>query len=148
MIKVPPLRVESLVVTSHANISPARIAALIVPPLLMMGLIFVLSGQPSDNVDRAWWDVGLRKLAHVTEYAVLTYLWWRALQGFGVGAALPGALAISVLYACTDEFHQTFVDGRHGTPVDVGVDAIGMALAALVIYARRRTRGPSRPIAA
>ena len=134
--------------TPHANMPPARIAALVVPPLLMMGLIFMLSGQPGDNVDRAWWDVALRKLAHVTEYAVLTFLWWRALQGFGVDAALPGAVAISLLYACTDEFHQTFIDGRHGTPVDVGIDAIGMAIAALVIYARRRTRGPSRPIAA
>jgi VanZ family protein len=53
-----------------------------------------------------------------------------------------------VLYAGTDEFHQTFIDGRHGTPVDVAIDAIGMAIAALVIYARRRMRGPSRPMAA
>jgi VanZ family protein len=134
--------------TPHAAPSPARIAALVVPPLLMMGLIFLLSGQPSDNVDRAWWDVALRKLAHVTEYAVLTALWWRALRGLGVESALPAALAISVLYAGTDEFHQTFIDGRHGTPVDVAIDAIGMAIAALVIYARRRMRGPSRPMAA
>ena len=134
--------------TPHADPSPARIAALVVPPLLMMGLIFVLSGQASDNVDRAWWDVVLRKAAHVTEYAVLTFLWWRALTGLGLDSALPAALAISVLYACTDEFHQTFIDGRHGTPVDVCIDAIGMAIAALLIYARRRSRGPSRPIAA
>ena len=127
-----------------------RLALLVIPPLLMMGLIFILSGQPSDNVDRAWWDVGLRKLAHVTEYAVLTFLWWRALHGLGLRAALPAAIAISLLYACTDEFHQTFVDGRHGTPVDVGVDAIGMAIAAaaITLYARRRIRGPSRPMAA
>ena len=55
-----------------------------------------------------------------------------------------------MLYACTDEFHQTFVDGRNGTPVDVCIDAIGMAIARAIalIYARRRIRGPSRPIAA
>jgi VanZ family protein len=134
--------------TPHSDTSRARVAALVVPPLLVMGLIFLLSGQPSDNVDRAWWDVALRKLAHVTEYAVLTFLWWRALRGLGIESALAGALVISVLYACTDELHQTFVDGRHGTPVDVGIDAIGMAIAAIVIYARRRIRGPSRPIAA
>ncbi len=128
----------------------ARLALLVIPPLLMMGLIFVLSGQPSDDVDRAWWDVGLRKLAHVTEYALLTFLWWRALHGLGMRSALPAAIAISLLYACTDEFHQTFVDGRHGTPVDVGVDSIGIAIAAVAIaaYARRRIRGPSRPMAA
>ena len=128
--------------TPQANASPARLAALVAPPLLMMGLIFVLSGQASDEIDRAWWDVALRKLAHVTEYAVLMFLWWRALRGLGVEAALPAAAAISLLYACTDEFHQTFVDGRRGTPVDVGIDAAGIALAALVIslHARRRTR--------
>jgi VanZ family protein len=65
-------------------------------------------------VDRAWWDVGLRKLAHVTEYALLTLLWWRALHGLGLRSALPAAIAISLLYACTDEFHQTFVDGCCG----------------------------------
>jgi VanZ family protein len=118
----------------------ARLALLVIPPLLMMGLIFVLSGQPSDDVDRAWWDVGLRKLAHVTEYALLTFLWWRALQGLGMRSALPAAIAISLLYACTDEFHQTFVDGRHGTPVDVGVDAIGIAIAALIAVSVDRSR--------
>ena len=128
--------------------TPTRLAALILPPLAWMALIFVLSGQPSDEVDRAWWDVVLRKLAHVTEYAVLTTLWWRALEGLRVARPLLGAVAIALLYAATDEFHQTFVDGRQGTPVDVLIDSIGMAIAAAAIYARRRTRGPSRPMAA
>ena len=101
----------------------------------MMALIFALSGQPSDHVDRAWWDVALRKLAHVTEYAVLTFLWWRALRGLGAGRPLLAAIAVSFGYACTDEFHQTFVDGRRGTPVDVLIDSIGIAIAALAIRA-------------
>ena len=52
-------------------------------------------------------------------------------------------MCIALAYACTDEFHQTFVSGRTGTPVDVGVDAIGMAIAALLIRARRRP--PAEP---
>ena len=70
---------------------------------------------------------------------MLTALWWRALQGLGLSfrAALAGAIAISLAYAATDEFHQTFVEGRHGTPVDVLIDAAGMALAATVIVLRR-----------
>ena len=74
----------------------------------------------------------LRKLAHVTEYAVLTLCWWRALRGLGVAraAARSRSRSIALAYAATDEFHQTFVDGRHGTPVDVLIDAIGMAIAA------------------
>ena len=120
---------------SNATLSPGRVAALLAPPLIVMCLIFVLSAQPSDPVDRAWWDVLLRKLAHFTEYAVLTVLWWRALRGFGLSfrGALAGALAVSLAYAASDEFHQTFVEGRHGTPVDVLIDAAGMALAATVL---------------
>lgn len=138
--------------TPDRTLSPARLAGLLLPPLLAMGLIFFLSAQPSDPVDRAWWDVGLRKLAHFTEYAVLTALWWRALQGIGVGfrAALAGALAIGLAYAVSDELHQTFVDGRHGSPVDVLIDSAGMATAAAVIVLLR-LRAPTadlRPLAA
>jgi VanZ family protein len=121
--------------------SGARVAALLIPPLAMMALIFVLSGQPSDNVDRAWWDVLLRKLAHVTEYAVLTALWWRALRSLGVRRPILGAIAISLCYAATDEFHQTFIDGRHGTPVDVLIDSVGMTIAALLIWRLGPPRG-------
>jgi VanZ family protein len=134
--------------TSNAKLSPARLAALLLPPLLAMGLIFFLSAQPSDPVDRAWWDVLLRKAGHVTEYAVLVVLWWRALRGLGVRYPLAGALAIAIGYAATDEFHQTFVDGRHGTPVDVLIDCIGMAIAATAITIRRlRAAADLRPLA-
>ena len=91
-----------------------------------MGLIFYLSSQPADRAS-AWWDVVLRKLGHVTGYAVLTALWAWALSGV-VRRPLLVAAAIALAYACTDEFHQTFVETRHGTPVDVGIDAIGIAL--------------------
>jgi VanZ family protein len=122
----------------NATLSPARIAALVLPPLLVMSAIFFLSAQASDQVDRAWWDVMLRKLAHFTEYAVLTALWWRALKGLGVrfSVALGAAVAICLAYAITDEFHQTFVDGRQGTPVDVLIDFAGMAAAAAAIALR------------
>ena len=119
------------------TLSPARLAALLAPPLLAMALIFFLSAQPSDEVERAWWDVGLRKLAHFTEYAVLTALWWRALRGLGARLPLAAAMAISLGYAAGDEFHQTFVDGRRGTPVDVLIDAAGIVAAATVIRVLR-----------
>jgi VanZ family protein len=134
--------------TPHASLTPARLAALLLPPLLAMGLIFFLSAQPSDQVDRAWWDVVLRKLAHFTEYAVLTGLWWRALRGLGVRFPLAVAMAISVGYAATDEFHQTFVDGRQGTPVDVLIDSAGIATAATAIALRLRAAADLRPLAA
>jgi len=130
--------------TSNPTPSPARLAALLVPPLLAMGVIFFLSAQTSDPVDRAWWDVLLRKLAHFTEYAVLTGLWWRALRGLGARFPLAIAMAISLGYAATDEFHQTFVDGRKGTPVDVLIDSAGIVIAATAIVVLG-LRPPSDP---
>ena len=126
----------------NTTLSPARVAALVLPPLVAMGVIFFLSAQASEPVDRAWWDVLLRKLAHFTEYAVLTALWWRALRGLGVRFPLAAAIAISLGYAATDEFHQTFVDGRRGTPVDVLIDSAGIAIAATAI-AVWRLRAPA-----
>jgi VanZ family protein len=51
------------------------------------------------------------------------------------------AVGIALGYAGTDEFHQTFVHGRHGTPVDVLIDSAGMAVVALLV-ARRESRRP------
>jgi VanZ family protein len=95
----------------------------IVPPLLLMGLIFYLSAQPDLNSGLGTWDAILRKGAHMTEFGLLWFLWTRLVGPFG-------ALAISLAYAASDEFHQTFVDGRHGTPVDWAIDAAGMGIAA------------------
>jgi VanZ family protein len=104
-------------------------------PLALMGMIFYFSAQSSTG-DHPWWDVILRKLGHVTGYALLTALWAWALQGI-VRRPLLVAVCIAFAYACTDEFHQTFVSGRTGTPVDVGIDAIGMAIAAFLIGKRQ-----------
>ena len=109
-----------------------RIASLFLPPIVVMAAIFVLSSQTSDPTDRPLWELLLRKLGHVSEYFLLTLAWTRAL-----GARWGAAALISVLYAGTDELHQTYVAGRHGTPVDVLIDAIGISLGCL-LYARRR----------
>jgi VanZ family protein len=111
-----------------------------------MIVIFILSAQPGGG-DHAWWEVALRKLGHVTGYALLTTLWWWALRGVSRRPLLLAA-AISLAYGCTDEFHQTFVNGRTGTPVDVGVDAIGIGLAACLLSRpriRRMRRSRPRP---
>jgi VanZ family protein len=98
------------------------------PPLLLMGLIFFLSAQPDLSSGLGTWDTVLRKLAHMAEYGLLGFLWWRAL---GYGSPGP-AIAITLLWAASDEYHQSFVDGRHGTPWDVAIDAVGVGLGLLV----------------
>jgi VanZ family protein len=138
------------------TLSRGRVASLLLPPLVVMGVIFFLSAQPSTG-HYPLLEVLLRKLAHVTEYLVLTLCWWRALRGFGVSPSnrvlIVLAFGLALAYSGTDEFHQTFVSGRHGTPVDVLIDSIGMTIAAAIAtrtesYARRRSLGPSRPSAA
>ena len=119
------------------------------PPLLLMAVIFFLSAQPNLNSGLGTWDVVLRKLGHMAEYGLLWWLWWRAL-GFGrrTEVAAPAAAAIALAYAVSDEVHQTFVDGRAGSPVDVAIDAAGVALAYLTVrLSRRRSTvgGRSRP---
>jgi VanZ family protein len=105
------------------------------PPLLLMGGIFFLSAQPDLNSGLGTWDTVLRKLAHMAEFGLLWFLWWRAL---GYGNRLVPAL-IAIAYAITDELHQTTVEGRVGSPVDVLIDTAGVALAVLV--ARRARFG-------
>lgn len=107
------------------------------PPLVLMGLIFFLSAQPDLNSGLGIFDFIGRKFIHAGEYALLCFLWWRALKRVTAErrAALI-ALMIAFLYACSDEFHQTFVHGRHGTPVDVCIDMVGAVTVALVLRAR------------
>jgi VanZ family protein len=88
-------------------------------------VIFTFSAIPSLGTGLGTWDLILRKLAHTTEYAVLAFLLARA-----VGRAAP-AFALGVLYAASDEIHQTFVRGRHGSPVDVAIDSVGLLVGAL-----------------
>jgi VanZ family protein len=107
----------------------------VLAPLALMAVIFYFSAQPAGE-HHAWWVIIFRKLGHVTGYALLTALWAWALRGV-VRRPVLWAVLISLAYACTDEFHQTFVHGREGTPRDVGIDAIGMAIAALLISMRR-----------
>jgi len=104
-------------------------------PIALMGVIFWFSAQPAGG-HHAWWVIIFRKLGHITGYALLTGAWWWALRGVA-GRPLFWAVGISLLYACSDEFHQTFVRGREGTPRDVAIDAVGIAIAALLISLRR-----------
>jgi hypothetical protein len=111
------------------------------PPLAVMALIFALSATPDLSSGLGWWDLVLRKLAHITIYAAL---WLAIMRATGWRRPVL-ATAVALLYACSDEFHQEFVHGRHGTPVDVAIDAVGLALAAGVWALATRRRGRSGP---
>jgi VanZ family protein len=132
---------------SAARPGVLRTIGLLAPPLALMGLVWFLSAQPDLNSGLKE-DFLLRKCAHVTEYAFLTLLWARAIAGLGPHL-LPGthrrratlrpavatgaAAVVAVLWAASDEWHQTFVRGRVGAVHDVGIDGIGVAIAVVLL---------------
>lgn len=102
------------------------------PPFILMGIIYLLSAQPSLDSGLGWADLVGRKLIHVLEYALLCFLWLRALQTrMSPGRAALLAFLLSSAYAATDELHQTFVEGRVGAPVDWALDSAGAAAVAI-----------------
>jgi len=101
--------------------APRSVAFAWLPVVAWAGVIFALSSIPGLGTGLGVWDLVLRKLAHVAEYAVLGLLLARAVR-------TAAALALGVAYAVTDEVHQAFVAGRQGSPLDVAVDAVGVLL--------------------
>jgi len=108
------------------------------PVLLWMGMIFVASSRSSlPFVLNKTVDFATKKAGHVTEYGVLAFLLWRAISKGRGWPALPsfgGAFVLSLLYAVSDEFHQTLVPGRAGRLTDVGFDALGVLLALGLVW--------------
>jgi VanZ family protein len=111
----------------------SRLLTVWLPVVAWAVVIFTLSSIPSLSTGLGTWDTVLRKGAHLTEYAVLGGLLYRAL------GREPFALALGIAYAVTDELHQYFVRGRHASPVDVAIDAVGVAVGMLV-WLRLRER--------
>lgn len=103
------------------------------PPLAWMGLIFFLSAQPSLPSAPGRWDVLLKKTTHAVAYAILTWLYMRALRGrWDDTVVRVVGIVLAVAYAISDEYHQTFVPGRSGSWVDVAIDGVGILVATAV----------------
>jgi VanZ family protein len=80
----------------------------------------------------------LRKLAHLTEYAIFSLFLYHAFEGSEPHAwrlrRAFWAVLVAGLYSLTDEFHQIFVPGRTGSIIDCGIDTLGAAAGILVLY--------------
>ena len=106
------------------------------PLLFWMAAIFFMSNQPSEALPvYGSWDWVVKKGAHFLAYALLAVLAFRVTRE-GPRPYLT-AFFIAVAYAISDEIHQFFVDGRHGTVADVAIDSLG-ALAALWLIHRKQ----------
>jgi VanZ family protein len=91
-------------------------------------------------------QLGIRKLGHLTEYAILAMLLWRALRSgtrwqMKMSILFLVAALASVIFAASDEFHQSFVPSRTASPNDVMIDICGALiglLSCLMFAARKR----------
>ena len=120
--------------------------ALWLPPLALMAVIFALSAQPSLDSGLGLVDEIGRKLVHFAEYALLTFLWWRALRTVMPSRrAALAALLVSVTYAASDEYHQSFYPSRDGTAADVVFDTFGVTIGLLLCLWHRVARRPFEP---
>jgi VanZ family protein len=98
--------------------------------VLYAALIFYFSSEsnPLPMLTENVWD----KLLHAVEYgglAVLLSVAWRG-EGVGRGSAMAIAVALTTLYAATDEWHQHMVPGRDASVWDWAADAVGAFLGA------------------
>jgi VanZ family protein len=91
--------------------------------------------------------VAARKGAHLTEYAILALLLWRAFrqqsakeEDLWSWTLMIQTLLLVALFAASDEFHQKFVPTREASVVDVLIDSTGGFLALLFLWVAGRWR--------
>jgi len=104
------------------------------PLFFWMGMIFFGSSQtkasisPSVQVNFVFF-----KSLHLLEYAILYFLWFRALYSFHphkkkLKLCLSIAFLITIFYSSTDEFHQLYIPTRNGSLRDIFIDSLGMLI--------------------
>lgn len=109
-------------------------------------MIFLFSSQPGEESSKISNDLIIRKLGHFSEYMTLGFFSFCYLSNFFIGnnkekdfkKTVILSFLFSVIYASTDEFHQTFVVGRDGNIVDVLIDSsgslVGILLSSIVYF--------------
>lgn len=109
-----------------------------------MAVIFAFSalpGSPYAPANPTLWYFLERKGAHVIEYLILMALavrfFYALLPKERFRNILIGAVLLSLLYAATDELHQSFVPYRGAKITDILIDAGGIAITALLLWAAR-----------
>jgi len=105
-----------------------------IPALVMMSAIFVLSALPASRIPTFGpYDVYFKKVGHAIGYGLLSVSYYYALP-----TRLPRfvrwwmALGLSLGFALSDEFHQSFVTGRTASLRDAAIDVLGAFLALLL----------------
>jgi VanZ family protein len=116
-----------------------------IPAAIVMAIIFAMSSTPSQELPHfGLWDTLVKKGGHFFGYAILALAYWYGLSGQSKLRPYFLAFVLAILYAISDEYHQSFVPGRHPSWVDAFViDGSGAALMLIGIW-RYRTRKTAR----
>ena len=114
--------------------SPKNVLLRWLPAVVMMAIIFLLSSLPSDRIPYyGAVDTIIKKGGHAIGYGLLGLSYFYALpkrlSKFYRGIT---ALMMAILFALSDEYHQSFVQGRSSSFGDVFIDSMG-AMIALVL---------------
>ena len=96
--------------------------------VVWMGVIFWFSAQPDAALNFGQPEF-FSKATHVIEYAILGWLIQRAR---GDKNAWWQSWLIALVYAATDEFHQSFTPGRTPRVTDVMIDAVGAGIGSFI----------------
>ena len=99
--------------------------------ILWLGVIYYFSSQPDLKSELApAWDLVFRKIAHLAEFFVLAYFFFRAYRSLNlsIGRSLFLAFVFSLVYAFFDEWHQSLVVGRSSSLIDVGIGSLGILI--------------------
>ena len=93
-------------------------------------VIFALSSIQQITVAEFFiWDFAAKKVAHLTEYAVLYALFLRATEKNWVLS-----FVMTMVYAASDEIHQSYVPGRTAAVYDLAFDFSGASISAYIIW--------------
>jgi VanZ family protein len=107
----------------------------------MMSLIFAASSLPAQSIP-TWsgvLDFAIKKGGHMLGYGLLAIAMLRGV-GRKKSAAYSMAWVLVVIYAVTDEYHQSFVPGRGASGLDVLIDGAGAAIALVLDKSRTSLR--------
>lgn len=96
-----------------------------------MVIIFFISSLPGSCLPYfGAWDLYIKKGGHALGFGLLGLAYYYALpQRLSVGYQWVLAFLMAILFALSDEFHQSFVEGRTSSLLDVVIDGFGAAVA-------------------
>lgn len=97
--------------------------------IVWCGVIFYLSSIPHLKTELGLWDFVLRKFAHALVFGILFLFVHSAIDityNISQKRKYIYAVIFCILYAISDEYHQSFVPGRNASAIDVLIDSLGV----------------------